>query len=274
MRAFFLLVFCLLLTATHAQPVAPEYVDVIQMRGGRDLFGSVLSYTHGKRVTIVQQDGTLKEVDWADIKRVSFQIDRVRLAAIRREAAGQLSTEETPDATEIVPQRRYVHQVTGAVHLGRSVNSRFGFANTSIGGAMAYHLTRRFGQFRAGAGADLSLMSQTRGENVFALTTFGEYQLFFGGRHLRPIFRFEAGPGLPFGNRREGDEITNRRVGLLIHPSVGVEIQPRENQWGGLFFDLGYRFLNTRFTVVSANLDELERTVNYRRLVFRGGLRF
>jgi len=48
----------------------------------------------------------------------------------------------------------------------------------------------------------------------------------------------------------------------------------RNGGWGKMTLDLGYRFLNSRFNLTTSNLDVVERNVMYRRLSFRGGMRF
>lgn len=275
---FLLLVFCYLPLTAQAQPRASEYVDVVYVKGGRELEGTIVAYKHGELVSIVLANGDLQEIDWDDIRRVNFKLDKDRLRKITRSSqTGEPTAENTGElsrADAFIPRRKTLHQLTGAINLGQTNSSRFGRGSTTIGGSFAYHLVREVSFLKVGAGVDLSLMSHSRSENVVSATVFGELPSGFRGRHVRPVLRLEAGPSLPFGSADSDNEIIRRQLSVMIHPSIGVEILPRKNQWGSLVFDLGYRFLDSRFTVITPNLDELERTVNYRRLVFRGGLRF
>lgn len=272
---------CLLLLFSFgilvAQDRAPEYLDVVSLRSGGVLEGTVIEYIHNKRVVIVREDGSLREISGEEVRRVNFRLDRGRLNNIRRkqerkalEAASAAEEEVAP----FRPTRSFYHQVTGAISTGRSTNSRFGGTSTTIGGTFAYHLVKEVKFLKVGAGLDLSLMSSSRNENVIAATAFAESAFSFSGSRVRPLVRIEAGPGLPFGSANSENEIINRSLNVLIHPSLGVELLPPPGGWGILTFDIGYRFLDSKFTVLTPNLDELERVVNYRRLVLRGGLRF
>lgn len=274
MRSLFLLL-CFLITIPFlcAQTQAHEYVDVVSLKGGKEVSGTVIEYTFNGRVVIVQEDGTIKEIDGDEIRRVNFRLDKYRLQSIKRETLQQMDEEEGEAEKVFIPTRKRQHQVTGAINVGQTLVSRFG-NSTTFGGSFAYHLVQQVKFLKIGLGTDISLMSASRNENVAAITSFAELALSFNSSRLRPLFRFEVGPSLPFGNSGSDNEIIQRNVSFLFHPSVGLDIPPRKGQWGGLVFDLGYRFLDSRFTVQTANLDELERTVNYRRLVFRGGLRF
>lgn len=273
---------CLLLFFTcqylAAQERAPEYIDLVTLKGDKVLEGTVIEYVHNKRVVMVLEDGTIEEIAGEDIRRVNFRLDRARLNNIRRNEErnrrNNMATEDEPPSETFRPTRTFFHQVTGAINTGRTTNSRFGGNSTTIGGSFAYHLVKEVKFLKVGAGLDLSLMSDARNENIVAATVFAESAFSINGGRFRPLVRFEAGPSLPFGRAASEDEIINRNLSFLMHPSVGVELIPPAGGWGILTFDLGYRFLDSKFTVLTPNLDELERVVNYRRLVLRGGLRF
>ena len=277
MRFLLLLAGFLLTSVLTAQPPGQEYVDVVYLRSGNQLEGTVLEYVHDKRVTLVLENGSVREVEWSEMRRVGFRLDRSRLERARREADEDYvpePAEATATEEEFRPRRTQTyHQLTAAINLGQGTPSQFGVVTTVIGGAFAYHLLRDVGDFRIGGGLDLALMSESRGENVVAVTGQAEYAL-LPSRRVRPLLRFEAGPALPFANPGTGNEIRDRQLSFLVHPSLGLDIQPRNGGWGGLVFDVGYRFMDSSFTVVTPNLDELVRTVSYRRLFLRGGLRF
>lgn len=273
MRPLFLLLFLLIsFNYISAQNKAPEYVDVVSLKGGKELVGTVVEYIHEEKVVMVLENGDLKEIPGDEIRRVNFRLDKYRLQSIKRKTT-QLMVEEQEEAEVFIPTRKRMHQLTGAVNIGQSSVSRFGNSRT-FGGSFAYHIVQEVKFLKVGLGVDVSMMSESRNENVAAITSFAESAFSINGGRLRPLIRFEFGPSLPFGDSGSGDEIIRRDLSFLFHPSIGVEIAPRKGQWGGLVFDLGYRFLDSNFTILTSNLDELERTVNYRRLVFRGGLRF
>lgn len=269
----FLLLLSLSFSAT-AQLRASEYVDVIFLKGGGELVGTIVEYQHGKVVSLVQENGTLRKIGWSDVRRVNFQLDKRRARNLSLRPAGSDGEVEAAIEEEVfIPGRKWQHQVTGALNLGRS-GSDFGFGITTFGGGFAYHAVKDISFLKIGAGLDLSLMSDSRDENTVSTTLFLESPIGFIKKRIRPVIRVEAGPSLPFGNAGTSNDIIKRQVSFLFHPSIGIAINPRKGQWGGLVFDVGYRFLDSRFTILTTTLDELQRTVNYRRLVFRGGIRF
>lgn len=276
---FLILLFCLPFIVS-AQPRGYEYIDVVYLTGGKELVGTVVEYEYEKKVSIVVENGDLKELDWKDVRRVNFRLDKGRVRDIALPNKAQNRNDDSDDEpsrdqeTAFRPSRKFMHQVTGSVNLGQSSISRFGSPATTIGGAFAYHVVRDVKFLKVGAGIDVSLMSHARDESVFSATGFAEYALLNKRKHLRPIIRFEAGPAFPSIGTDDGNSIIKRQIGVLLHPSIGLAFEPRKGQWGGLVFDLGYRFLDSSFTVLTPSLDELQRTVNYRRLVIRGGLRF
>jgi len=277
MRILFLSL-CFLLTAgLFAQPRGGEYIDRLFLKNGRELRGTIIEYTYEERIAIVLSDGEVRELEWDEVRRVNFKLDKDRLNEVtspsRQPGAEQESAAGAEALPSFKPTRSYRHQLTGAFNLGNS-GSNFGFSTTTVGGSFAYHVVRQAGPVLVGLGADLSLMSSSRNENVLALTGLGEYALGREGKKVRPYLRFEAGPALPFSGNIDDGEVIKRNINILLHPSVGLLFGPGENNWTSLFADFGYRFLDSRFTVLTPSLDELERTVSYRRLVFRGGLRF
>ncbi len=267
--------FLLLFTfSLSAQQLAKEYIDVVYFVGGGSYEGTILEYKYGDKVVFVNEVGDLKEFDWVDIKRVNFRLDKNRLKELPIPKGPNGQQEITPFEEmdkAFVPSRKTRHQLTGAISLGRNGNSRFG-PTTTIGGSFGYHLIRQVSFLNVGLGVDVSLMSQTRGENVGAGTL--QLEVPIGKKKLRPFFRFETGPTYPFGSLSTEDEVSDRKITVLYHPSIGVEFAPPKDGWGSLVFDLGYRFLDSRFTVTTFTLDVVERNIQYRRLLLRGGIRF
>ncbi len=255
-----------------AQTRAERYVDVVFRYNAPPLEGNILSYEYNERVVIVKKDGSVKELPWKEVKRVNFRYDKRRAPKI---GVQNITEEATEEASVLpTPKRKFRHQVTSALSFGRTTNNNSGFlrSSTAIGGGVAYHLLRDVSFLTVGAGLDVNLMNHQRQENVLAATALIEVPI--GKGRWRPFARMEAGPSFPFGSSESSEEITSRSVTLLYHPAIGVEITPRNGGWGKMTIDLGYRFLNSRFNLTTANLDVVERVVNYRRLTLRGGMRF
>ncbi len=253
-----------------AQERAEVYLDVIHLRDGEPLEGTILEYVFAERVVLVTASGSVKTVPWADILRVNFRLDKN--FELPEKTTGP-EANEPPQ--EIIPRRSYLHQVGGAISFGANTSNRFGFSEvlTTIGGNVNYHLVKRVGQrYALGAGVDVGLMSFERAENVVALTALGEVH--FGKRRTQPFIRLEVGPSLPFGGSTNGPEITSRQISLLYHAALGLEFKSTPDGWGSLVLDVGYRFLNSSFILTTETLDVIERNIQYRRLMLRGAIRF
>lgn len=286
MPKYFTTIFLLIFSCTtvFSQGAGLGYVDIVHLFEGAARVGTIITYEHGKRVVLVEEDGRTSDFAWDEVKRVNFRLDknetrRAELMARAREeqGLGDPSLEEGPIETVISPpSRRFWHQVDAGISMGVSNNDRFDFGinSTTLGGGIGYHYVREFGRFRAGLGADLNIMSHSRQENVLAGTILAEYPLGRGLKRMRPFVRLQGGITYPFGVTESEEEITARRLSPLYHPSFGFEFSPSDEGWGSLFIDIGYRFLNSRFDLTTATLDVVERRVVYRRLVVRGGYRF
>jgi hypothetical protein len=282
----FFLAICLSLTLV-AQPKAEAYADVVYLQNDEAITGTVLAYEYGQRVIIVTDAGTTYDLKWAEVKRVNFRLDPTRLDELREEdrrnarrvavpvqPAGAV-IEAEPVSQRIAPSRKFMHQLSGNLNFGTVVNNSFGFSfnAVAVGVGFGYHLIRPLGPVIVGAGVDVSLLSFERQENMLAVTAQVEWP-FFVGRRFQPMVRLEAGPSYPFGGSAVGENLSDRSISPLIHPSIGVQLNPKNDGWGRLYFDLGYRFVNSAFTITTENLDVVERRISYRRLVVRGGMRF
>lgn len=270
MRLTLLLTFLLFGFFLSAQERAGTVIDAVQLRDGQVLEGTVLEYNYGRDVVVVMDDGTIRRVAWEEVKRVNFRINKKRdQERVEAEAA---ASENADDETPL-PSRRYWHLVSTNLSFG-ATQDRFGGNATTLGGGVSYHLIRPLGRFLVGAGIDANLMSYRRAENVVAATGLVDFPVNANAKKIRLFLRMEAGPSLPFGTTDESEEITERIITVLYHPAIGLEFMPHKKRWGSLTVDVGYRFLNSRFTITTNTLDVVERNVQYRRLMLRGGIRF
>jgi hypothetical protein len=215
------------------------------------------------------------DFDWSEVKRVNFRLDKNREDEIR---AAQITEDEPQmeEPTRSSLKRKFLHQFSAGVSFGaiQFDNSNIGFSRrrVNIGGSAAYHLVRSFNKVNVGLGFDLSLMNHQLQEKVLSAT--GQVEYHFGKANTKPFVRFEAGMSYPFGAGSRDGEVTERSISPLVHPSVGLEFGGDNGPLQRLYIDLGYRFLTNSFTITDANLDVIERKVNYQRLVLRGGVRF
>lgn len=262
------------------QAPASQYIDIVHLHGKDAVSGTIITYEYGVRVVVVQDNGTTLDFNWDEVKRVNFRLDKEREADM---VATQQSTETEPESVpeENAPRRarpakKFMHQISGGISFGANqvdnVDFFFPSRRITVGGSAAYHLVRTFGKVNVGLGLDLSLMNHQLQEKVFSAT--GQFEYLFGRRNMRPFLRLEAGMTYPFGAGNRDGEVTERTISPLVHPSFGVEFGGSSGPPQRLFVDLGYRFLTNRFTITDANLDVIQRKVNYQRLVLRAGIRF
>ena len=266
MRYLLILVSCLL-----AAPLLPAqdqavYTDRIDVRGGRDRSGTITDYQYGQQVTIDEGEGRVTTVPWRRIASVNFAPDREELA--RREDPNAAAQDViTP------PDRGWRHQVTTTMGFSRSplpFNQFGGLGRLNVGAGAAYHYVRPLGKLVVGAGGGAEVMSPRNNERVVLLTGLAEYQL--GNGRIRPLLRLLVGGNLPLGH--PDLQLSERRIGYVTHPALGLALLPPRGRWGTLLIDVGYRFTRVEFKTQDQNFEVVDRRINYRRLIFTLGTRF
>lgn len=261
-----------------AQQPAAQYIDVVHLYEGDAVAGTIITYQYGERIILVQENGNTRELAWDEVKRVNFRLDKERAAALDQESPDAAIVEPvTKEENRRTPTRKFYHQLAGSASFGTQSNPNFDdffFRNSRsvITGGLAYHVIKPINKFSIGAGVDLSLMNHRLQEKVLAGTLQADYR--FGNGRLQPLIRLEGGITYPFGAGADGGEVTERSLSPMYHPSLGVLIGRNSGPWNKLVIDLGYRFLTNKFTLTDANLDVIERRVEYRRLILRAGIRF
>ena len=266
MRYLLILLPCLIATALLPGQDHSIYTDRIDVRGGRDRTGTITEYLYGQHVTIDEGDGRVTTVPWRRIASVNFTLDREELA--RREDPGARAQDvATP------PDRGWRHQITTTTGFSRSplaFNQFGGLGQLNVGAGAAYHYVRPLGKLVVGAGGGAEVMSPRNNERVVLLTGLAEYQV--GNGRIRPLLRLLVGGNLPLGH--PDLEFSERRIGSVAHPALGLALHPPRGRWGTLLFDVGYRFTRVAFRTQNQNFELVDRRINYRRLIFTLGTRF
>jgi hypothetical protein len=261
-----------------SQAPADQYIDIVHLHGKDAVSGTVITYDYGVQVVLVQENGTTLDFKWDEVKRVNFRLDKDREAEVLATQQAKLEPtvvqQENPPAT--YEQKKFMHQFSAGMSFGANqfdnLNFDFRFRRITIGGTAAYHLIKNFNKINLGIGVDLSLMNHQLQEKVLSAT--GQFEYLLGSGKNRPFLRFEAGMAYPFGAGSQDGEVTERTISPLVHPAIGLEFRGKNGPHQRLIVDLGYRFLTNKFTITDANLDVIQRKVNYQRLVLRAGVRF
>ena len=266
MRQLLFLLPCLLAVSLLSGQDHSIYTDRVDVRGGRDRSGTITEYIYGQRITIDEGDGRVTTLPWRRIASVSFALDREELAR-REDPYAAAQDVGTP------PERGWYHQVTTTTGFSRfplSFNQFGGLGRLNVGAGAAYHYVRPLGKLVVGAGGGAEVMSPRNNERVVLLTGLAEYQL--GNGRIRPLLRLLVGGNLPLGH--PDLQLSERRVGYVAHPALGLALLPPRGRWGTLLFDVGYRFTRVAFRTENQNFEVVDRRINYRRLVFTLGTRF
>ena len=263
------LLFLLIARAGVAQSSPDSLVwDVVEVRGGLDLVGTLIDYQYGEGVTLVTDDGEIEYVEWKRVERVTYRTRKVRAAVAEPKTAWKEAG--SPDWA---PERRWRHNfliTTGFSQERLEDPFFFSRTNTVLGTGVNYHLLYMAGGLAVGPGAGFEVLSASRGERMASLTGMVEYRL--GKGRVRPLARLLGGANLLVGSERL--DIESRQVGHTLHPSVGLAFDPPGGGWMQLSLDLGYRLSSVRFTGMTQNLEIFEREINYQRLTFGLAARF
>ena len=262
------LIFLLVAHYGLAQPASDSLLqDVVEVRGGPDLVGTLIDYRYREGVTLVTDDGEVEFVEWGRVKRVDYRTRAPRSEA--NEAGEDWREVGNPTWT---PSRRWRHQmlITTGFSQERFDGDFFSEVNTILGAGVNYHLIYTSGGLAVGPGAGFEVLSADRGERMTTLTGLVEYR--FGKGRIRPLARVVGGPNLILGSNRL--ELETRRIGHTVHPSVGLSFDPPGGGWMQLSLDLGYRLSSVYFSALTPNLELFEREINYQRLTLGLAARF
>ena len=242
-----------------------NYYDYIELRGARDVKGTVIDYSYGESVSYVTALGDTITQPWSKVKSVRFEVDR--------SPSRPMATPRPPATLAGLPDRKWFHQVTATVGLSESSldpTTAFSSSRRNLSTGASYHHVRPLNTFLVGVGGGAEIMSSVNNERVVTATAFAEYQL--GKQRLRPLLRLLGGLNLPLGH--PDLQLTSRQVGTVVHPAVGFVLLPPQGSYGTLVFDLGYRLTAVAFTNQSSDLEIVRRDISYRRLLFTLGTRF
>ena len=258
---------------------APHYEDIVHVLGLGQVEGYVTDYQYGKSVTIHRRYGSRVTFPWEQVKRVTFKERRVGSRSPRRPQPAVGGQQEAGEGAFILPPpppRKHHHEILVHTNLSQSNTdpdlNRFRNRELALGIGASYSMLWDHRWLRYGGGVDLALMNNRQRESVIA--GLGIVEALYGEDRVRPFLRLEAGPSLPLGGGPEGASINARRVSWLVQPTIGLDARASHDPWINFHFDLGYRFLNSRFDIETANLELITQRIQYRRLVLRAGLRF
>lgn len=241
------------------------YYDYIELRGARNVKGTVIDYAYGESVSYLTAPGDTVTQSWSKVKSVRFEVDR--------SPSRHPTTPRQTAPLSGLPDRKWFHQVTATVGLSESSldpTTAFSSSRRNLSTGASYHNVRPLGTFLVGVGGGAEIMSSVNNERIVTATTFVEYQL--GKQRLRPLLRLLGGLNLPLGH--PDLQLTSRQVGTVVHPSVGFVLLPPRGSHGTLVFDLGYRLTAVAFSSQSSDLEIVRRDISYRRLLFTLGTRF
>ena len=261
----------LLILVAHSVPAQTAsdtlLQDVVEVRGGPDLVGTLIDYRYREGVTLVTDDGEVEFVEWGRVKRVDYRTRAPRAGA----------SEPGEDWQEVgspswAPSRRWRHQLLITTGFSRETSNSdfFSEVNALLGAGVNYHLIYTSGRLAVGPGAGFEVLSASRGERMTTLTGLVEYRL--GKGRVRPLARVIGGANLILGSDQL--DLETRRIGHTVHPSVGLSFDPPGGGWMQLDLDLGYRLSSVYFSALTPNLEIFEREINYQRLTLGLAARF
>jgi hypothetical protein len=233
-----------------------DYVDRIDVRGSANLTGRLIGYEFGKSASLVDRQGELHTIPWADIRRVYFEY-RGNGTPVEERKSG-------PEADSLeAPQRKWRHSLR--VRFGGAWEQFDDFtffdSGRTYGFGAGYHFLRRFGRLDIGPGVNLDLLNAGREERAVGASLLTSFVA--SDWKVRPTVSLEVGAQLAVGN--DDLSIDDRSIGQVFHPAVGVTLWPGREQWGELGLLLGYRISTLSFTATNQNLEVVNRDVTYRR---------
>lgn len=231
----------------YSQPTT-SYKDMIQLKNGSTLYGSLLEYNIGGQVKLQLLNGSI----------LTFEeniIDRIEIFNPKSK-----KTEEYNLKNNVFYSYLNVKIIGAGSNLDELVESGLG-----LDAAIGY----RFNNYASlGIGSGVESYNYGFGELIVPL--YIDYITIFRKQNVSPFFRIQSGYSLVYTG---SDNVIDAAGGAMLNPAFGLKFQGNYNL--NYTFDINFKYQNAKFTYRSTWGNQIfNRDVSLMRLMFRFGLMF
>ncbi|MBK7095443.1 MAG: hypothetical protein IPH57_10490 [Saprospiraceae bacterium] len=226
----------------------PSYKDMIILKNGSKLYGSIIDYRVGGEVKLRLENGSL----------LTFTDDVVSKIEIY-----------SPTSKNTRPFNIESNTIYHAFGIKLIPGSNIYSDNPRLGMGLEYSLGYRFNNYASlGGGAGAEYFNY--GFNEFFFPVFMDYMTFLRKSPISPFLRLQAGYGLLHTN---SDNIIDKAGGLMFNPAFGFKFQ---GGYGINFtLDINFKYQEAKFTYRGQWGNQIyNRDVTFQRLLLRFGIIF
>lgn len=235
-----------------------QILDVIYLKDGNVLKGTILSYQQKESVRLKLLDGETRTISDSDIQKITQE---------------RMTEEVKEPVVEAEPQRKIpysfkekgIYNITFLSMANGKLENEFQFG-IGVHNVTGYQFSRLLG---IGVGVGIDNFSLGSGEVIYPI--YAEARGYFKRKNKSPYYALAAGYGFAFKN--ENQFVTKANGGAMFHPAFGYRFGGTGQ--GSITIDIGLKLQQASFEKMIVFTGEIEtREVLYKRIAVRAGLLF
>lgn len=248
MKRIITAIFLVLIALTLYSQSREIFDDLIVLKNGSKIYGSIIDYRVGGQVQIKLENGSI----------LSFNDDVVT----KIEIAGKKSEHEKEFSLKI---NTIYHNFGIKLISGKNVFSD----EARNGSGIEYNLGYRFSNF-ASLGGGIAAEYFNYGFEEFFIPVYMDFTSFFKKSPVSPFFKLQGGYSMLFTN---SDYVIDKTGGIMLNPAFGIKFQG--NYGINYTFDVNFKYQKAKFTYKGEWGNQIfNREVNFQRLMIRVGILF
>jgi hypothetical protein len=234
--------------AVQLQAQTKQYNDVVYLKDGSKIRGSVLNYKPDESVLVALSSGQEVKILAKDVKKVVMDL---------------------PTAPKTIKpyefrERGLYNATSFALSFGKSYYTNSG--GVGLQHSIGYQFKRILG---AGVGVSYENLYVQNSAEGRMFSVFGELRGYLSKHNT--AFYYNLAGGMAFPVAKADENLTNLKGGLLIYPAVGMRFGASKRY--NFFMDIGAKIQQVSYSSVN-EWSENHYAVTYRRWVLRSGILF
>lgn len=225
-----------------------HYKDLIILKNGSKLYGSIIDYKIGGELKLKLENGSILTFSEEVVTKIEIYSQEQKS---KREYTLKPNTFYNSFGIKLIPGSNIY---SDNPRLGMGLDYSFGYR------------VNDYASLGCGAGAEYF----NYGFNEFFFPFFMDFFSFLRKSPISPFFRFQGGYGLLFTN---SDNIIDKAGGLMINPAFGFKFQGSYDI--NYTLDINFKYQEAKFTYRGQWGNQIyNRDVTFQRLLLRFGIIF
>ena len=249
MKTIWFIIFCLgIFINGMAQDNPENWIDVVSLKDGSKLKGTILSYDYGSELKFRLATGAEVVIAHSQVKSITQEYIQGKARKIK---PYQFSENGFYNETNL-----------SILAIDSRTDDLPAFGLSTVFGKQ---FNRKIG---AGIGVGLDHYAISSYELIYSI--FGEARGYLNDQNVSPYYTLRFGYGIP--GRRE--QLLSARGGIMVSPSIGYRLGASEHL--NMTVSVGYNFQSASYTYQGNQWlrETIEEQIRYKRMFLRIGLLF